>query len=116
MYNKLSRFRANFQTMVEQIPDGAGGVTAASRQGYSCNVHIKSTSSFYGNYGGVRNEEGGQIGTDQSFECMVRYNSEYQFKTTTVMVFNNKRYALSDITNVDFKNQWITFKATVRND
>jgi hypothetical protein len=116
MYNKLRRLTGNFQTMQSQVSDGAGGVTAASRSGYGCRIYLKSTSSFYGNYGGIRNEEGGQVGTDQSFEGMIRYTDYMEIKSTTVLIVRNQKYTLSDIENVDFKNQWIKFKATIRND
>lgn len=116
MYNKLRRLTGNFQTMQNQVSDGAGGVTAPQRAGYGCRIYLKSTSSFYGNYGGIRNEEGGKVGTDQSFEGMIRYTEEIDIKTTTVLIVRNQRYTLSDIENVDFLNQWIKFKATIRND
>lgn len=116
MYNKLKRVKGVFKRKLSGTSDGAGGISALTYSTYTTNIYFKETSSFYGNYGGIRNMQAGQFATDQSFEGEMRYRDAFIPKTTDVLEVNGIEYALSNIIDPDFKKQRLTFKASRRVD
>lgn len=116
MYNKLNRIKGTFKRKLSATSDGAGGLNGVTYSSYTTNIYFAETSSFYGNYGGIRNIESGNFATNQSFEGKMRYRNEFIPKTTDILEVNGIEYALSNIIDADFTNLWLTFKAARRRD
>jgi hypothetical protein len=89
------------------------GLTYSS---YTTSIYFAETSSFYGNYGGIRNIESGNFATNQSFEGKMRYRAEFIPRTTDILEVNGIEYAISNIMDSDFTKKHITFKAARRRD
>jgi hypothetical protein len=116
MYNKLNRIKGTFKRKLSATSDGAGGLNGITYSSYTTSIYFGETSSFYGNYGGIRNIESGNFATNQSFEGKMRYRSEFIPKTTDILEVNGIEYAISNIMDSDFKKLWISFKAARRRD
>jgi hypothetical protein len=116
MYNKLNRIKGTFKRKLGATSDGAGGLNGITYSSYTTSIYFAETSSFYGNYGGVRNIESSNFGTNQSFEGKMRYRSEFIPKTTDILEVNGVEYALSNIMDSDFTKMWLSFKAARRRD
>lgn len=116
MFNKLKRIKGTFKRKLSGVSDGAGGLSGVTYSSYTTSVYFAPTSSFYGNYGGVRKIESGQFVTNQSFEGQMRYRADFTPKTTDILEIDGVDYAISDIINPDMQKRVITFKATRTND
>lgn len=116
MYKKLNRLKGTFKRKLGGTSDGAGGLAGVAYSSYTTSIYFAETSSFYGNYGGVRNIESGNFGTNQSFEGKMRYRSEFIPMTTDILEVNGIEYAISNVMDSDFKKMWLTFKAARRRD
>lgn len=116
MFNKLNRIKGTFKRKLSATSDGAGGLNGVTYSSYTTSIYFAETSSFYGNYGGIRNIESGNFATNQSFEGKMRYRSEFIPKTTDILEVNGIEYALSNIMDADFTKLWLTFKAAKRRD
>jgi hypothetical protein len=116
MYNKLNRIKGTFKRKLSATSDGAGGLNGVTYSSYTTSIYFAETSSFYGNYGGIRNIESGNFATNQSFEGKMRYRNEFIPKTTDILEVNGIEYAISNIMDADFTKQYLTFKAARRRD
>lgn len=116
MFNKLNRIKGTFKRKLSATSDGAGGLNGVTYSSYTTSIYFAETSSFYGNYGGIRNIESGNFATNQSFEGKMRYRNEFIPKTTDILEVNGIEYALSNIMDADFTKLWLTFKAAKRRD
>jgi len=116
MYNRLNRIKGTFKRKLSGTPDGAGGLSGVTYSSYTTNIYFAETSSFYGNYGGIRNIESSKFGVNQSFEGEMRYRNSFIPRTTDILEVNGVDYALSNIIDPDFTKTKLTFKATRRND
>lgn len=114
MYNKLNRIKGTFKRKLSGTPDGAGGLGGVVYSTYTTSIYFAPTSSFYGNYGGIRNIESGNFGTNQSFEGSMRYRDAFTPRTTDILEVNGIEYALSNVLDTDFTKREITFKAAKR--
>jgi hypothetical protein len=114
MYNKLNRIKGTFKRKLSGVPDGAGGLAGVTYSSYTTSIYFAETSSFYGNYGGIRNIESASFGTNQSFEGKMRYRSAFIPRTTDILEVNGVEYALSNIMDADFQKEYLTFKAAKR--
>lgn len=116
MYNKLNRIKGTFQRKLSGVSDGAGGLSGVTYSSYTTNIYFAETSSFYGNYGGIRNIESSKFGVNQSFEGEMRYRNSFIPKVTDILVVNGVEYTLSNIIDLDLQKIKLTFKATRRSD
>lgn len=116
MFNKLKRIKGTFKRKLSGVPDGAGGLSGVTYSSYTTSIFFEPTSSFYGNYGGIRKIESSQFVTNQSFQGSMRYRSAFIPKTTDILEINGVNYAISDIVDPDFQKRYLTFKATTTRD
>lgn len=116
MYNQLKRIKGLFKRPLSGTADGAGGKSAMTYSTYTTSIYFAETSSFYGNYGGIRNIESGNFATNQSFEGKMRYRTAFIPRTTDILEVEGIEYALSNIMDPDFKKNELTFKAAKRRD
>lgn len=116
MYNKLNRIKGIFKRKLTATSDGAGGLLGLTYSSYTTSIYFAETSSFYGNYGGIRNIESASFGTNQSFEGKMRYRAEFIPKTTDILEVKGVEYAISNIIDSDFTKKYLTFKASRRSD
>jgi hypothetical protein len=116
MYNKLSRVKGIFKRKLSGTSDGAGGLSGVTYSSYTTSIYFSETSSFYGNYGGIRNIESANFGTNQSFEGKMRYRTEFIPRTTDILEVRGIEYAISNIIDADFTKKYLTFKAARRSD
>lgn len=114
MYNRLNRIKGTFKRKLSGTPDGAGGLSGVTYSSYTTSIYFTETSSFYGNYGGIRNIESSKFGVNQSFEGEMRYRNAFIPRTTDILEVNGVDYALSNIIDPDFTKTKLTFKATKR--
>lgn len=116
MYNRLNRIKGTFKRKLSGISDGAGGLSGVTYSIYTTSIYFAETSSFYGNYGGIRNIESSKFGVNQSFEGEMRYRAAFVPKVTDILEVNGVEYTLSNITDPDLQKIKLTFKATRRSD
>lgn len=116
MYSKYNRRKGTFKRKLSATPDGAGGMSSLSYSSYTTSLYFNETSSFYGNYGGIRNIESANFATNQSFEGKMRYRSDFFPRTTDILVIDNIEYAISNVIDVDNMHKEVTFKASRRHD
>jgi len=116
MYNRLNRLKGTFKRKLSGTPDGAGGLGGVTYSSYTTSVYFKETSSFYGNYGGIRNIESDKFGVNQSYEGEMRYRDAFIPRTTDILVINDVEYTISSIIDPDLTKTRLKFQATRRND
>lgn len=116
MYNKLNRLKGTFKRKLSATPDGAGGLSALTYSSYTTNIYFAETSSFYGNYGGIRNIESSKFGVNQSFEGEMRYRDAFIPITTDILEVKGVEYTISNIIDPDLTKTKLVFKATKRSD
>lgn len=114
MYNKLNRLKGTFKRKLSGTPDGAGGLNGVTYSSYTTSIYFSQTSSFYGNYGGIRNIESSQFGVNQSFEGEMRYRDAFIPTVDDILEVNGVEYTISDIIDPDFRKHKLVFKATKR--
>jgi hypothetical protein len=116
MYNRLNRIKGTFKRKLSGTSDGAGGLAGVTHSSYTTSIYFAETSSFYGNYGGIRNIESSKFGVNQSFEGEMRYRESFIPKTTDILEVRGVEYTLSNIIDPDLSKIRLTFKATKRSD
>lgn len=116
MYSRLNRLKGTFKRKLSGTSDDAGGLSGVTYSSYTTSIYFKETSSFYGNYGGIRNIESSQFGVNQSFEGEMRYRSAFVPTVNDILEVNGVDYTISDIIDPDFTKTKLVFKATKRND